>query len=111
MDVVDATDLEASHVRPLRDAGRGLPVLAAINKTGQRELDFLAWGEVIASQSKTQRHSAYSVQTAADSKVTSYKMKFDVHTMQFGLKQETFQLPSSGLVRSYNAATAVCRQW
>ena len=82
--------------------------LAAINKTGQRELDFLAWGEVIASQSKTQRHSAYSVQTAADSKVTSYKMKFDVHTMQFGLKQETFQLPSSGLVRSYNAATAVC---
>ena len=82
--------------------------LAVLSKTQQRQLNFLAWGEVIPSRSKTQKHAAYQLQTAANSKVIKYLMEFDVHTMQFNMKQSLFQLPSSGLAREYHCATAVC---
>jgi len=88
--------------------------LATIAKTAQRELAFLAWGEVIASRSKTQKQSSYQLQTAAGNKVMQYTMEFDVHNMQFGLKQNVFQLPSAGLDRLYHCATTVCtasRAW
>lgn len=85
--------------------------LATIKKTDQRELAFLAWGEVIPSKRKINKQPSYQLLTAARERVFTYTLEFDVHTMQYKLDHSLMQLPSSGLSRTYNVAHAIGSQY
>ncbi|KAL1504617.1 hypothetical protein AB1Y20_008400 [Prymnesium parvum] len=78
--------------------------LSALAKTGQKACAFLAWGEVVPSQSKTKRSAAYSLLTAIAHRVLRYAFNFDIYTMQYSLTADPIALPSSGLERSYFCA-------
>ena len=81
--------------------------LSTIAKTGQRASSFLAWGEVIKSQSKTKKNATYKLMAAIAHKVFLYTLDFDIYTMQYALTAETIALPSSGLERAYNCAQSM----
>ena len=82
--------------------------LATMSKVGQRELAFLTWGEMVASTRKIQKTPSYRLLGGAG-EGDLCMLEYEVHTMQYKLTQETLQLPSSGLERTYHCATVIHR--
>lgn len=77
--------------------------LAAIKKTTE-PLAFLAWGDVVASARRTTKQSSYTLLAASGARIYRFQLGFDVHTMQYKIGEDTMQLPSTGLARTYHAA-------
>lgn len=80
--------------------------LTTISKTGQRPASFLAWGEVVPS-TKSKKNATYKLISAIAHKVFIYTLEFDIYTMQYAIKSDVIQLPSSGLERSYHCAMSL----
>jgi len=80
--------------------------LATIKK-GVDPLAFLSWGDVVASSRKSNKHASYTLLGATRQKITRFHLSFDVYSMQFKLSDDNFQLPSTGLARTYNVADVI----
>jgi len=81
----------------------------AVLKKCSREQSFLSWGKVFANpKRRNNAPPSYELLTAMDEKVLTRKMEFDHVTMQYAMTETQMQLPSSGLMRAYNCAHAVC---
>jgi len=78
--------------------------LALIQKTKERELAFITWGDVTASTRKINKKPSYGLMIGSKDKVHRHTLEFDHKTMQYTMSGVPMQLPSSGLARSYNCA-------
>lgn len=81
----------------------------AVLKKCTRQQSFLSWGKVFTNpKRRNNAEPSYELITAMDEKVLTRTMAFDHVTMQYAMTETQMQLPSSGLMRSYNCAHAVC---